>query len=83
MMNLSSIIRHFDGASKFSCNKLNNPEVEEIINEGVEHFKKASEGVAPFQMLIVGIRYCVYAIEEWKKTGALGDKKQDLTPETK
>lgn len=48
-----------------------NDEAIEIYREGVRAFHGASDGCAPLQKFMVGLRYTLDAIEEWKRVGPI------------
>lgn len=78
---LCAILRRQDAATEHSFAVTKDQEAKEIIEEGVAHFMAASAGVAPAQRLMVGVKYCLLALDEWRKHGPAG-KTQDAKGES-
>lgn len=69
---MEAILRRHDAAVEHSFAVTKDAEAKEIVEEGVEHFMAASAGVAPQQKLMVGVKYCLGALKEWRKRGPEG-----------
>lgn len=74
---LEAILRRHDAAVEHSFAVTKDAEAKEIVEEGVEHFMAASAGVAPQQKLMVGVKYCLGALKEWRKHGPEGASQTD------
>ena len=70
---MEAMLKHYDLATEHAAAQDGNAEAGEIIAEGVEHFMGASVGVAPAQRLMVGVKYCLLALQEWRLHGPEGE----------
>lgn len=74
---MEAVLKHYDDATNYSAAQDGNAEAGEIIAEGVEHFMAASAGVAPAQRLMVGVKYCLLALKEWRLHGPEGESQNE------
>lgn len=74
---IEMVLQNYDDATEHSIAQPGNAEAGEIIREGVENFMGASVGVAPAQCLMIGVKYCLRALENWKKYGPEGEYQND------
>lgn len=74
---MEAMLKHYDRATEHAASQEGNAEAGEIIAEGVEHFMAASAGVAPAQRLMVGVKYCLLALKEWRLHGPEGESQND------
>lgn len=70
---LEAILKRHDAAVEHAFKAEGDTESKEIVEEGVQNFMAASAGVAPQQRLMVGVKYCLLALQEWRLKGPEGD----------
>jgi len=72
---MEAILKRYDAATEHAFAVTKDAEAKEIIDEGVENFMAASAGVAPAQRMMVGVKYCLIALKDWREHGPEGEPK--------